>query len=125
MQRSGADGMVATNPNRLKVATQIHDALRRELDHEIEVERLLTRERYARDVLLVCDALRGTELPLLAAEFRRLTPGAPAAGQSALPNDRARENPGFAPTRPPEGQAADPASGAKPASSWRTRLPWR
>jgi hypothetical protein len=117
--------MTATNPNRLKIATQIHAALRRELAHDIEVERLLTRERYARDVLLVCDALRGTELPLLAAEFRRTTPVAPAAGDRAPPSGAARVSPGFAPTRPPEEQEATPTTGTRPAAGWRTRLPWR
>ena len=59
-------------PGLLPIARQLHAALRVELDHEIEIERLVSDGRYARDVLLVCDACMSTGLPLLATQFRAL-----------------------------------------------------
>ena len=66
--------------SRLQLATQMHQMLLRELGHGIEVERLLMRERYARDVLLVCDAMAGTDLPRLSSEFRRAIPEPKGSG---------------------------------------------
>ena len=79
---------------RLHIAHQLQAALQLELEHEIEVERLLGDTLYARDVLLVCDALRSAGLSALAAQFRAGSAGAladdalakapqPAADQAA------------------------------------------
>jgi len=96
---------------RLQLARRIHQVLVREIDHAIEVERLLTDERYARDVLLVCDALPGSEAPPLATQFRAMPP--PAAGMAAHPlptgtpgharqlTDWSRDTSGFGVTQPP------------------------
>ena len=96
---------------RLQLARRIYQVLVREIDHAIEVERLLTDARYARDVLLVCDALPGSEAPPLATQFRALPP--PAAGMAARPvptgapghaqqpTDWSRDTSGFGVTRPP------------------------
>ncbi len=65
--------------NRLQIATKIHFFLLRELDHGIDIQKMLTSERYARDVLLVCQACRGTELALLAEQYERAMPHVPAA----------------------------------------------
>ncbi len=122
--------MVSTNRSRLTIATRIRELLLRELGHAIEVDQLLGRARYARDVLLVCDACVGTELPRLAAEFRQLAPDGrlpqPQAdgGHCAQPNDWARDTSGFGVTQPPDAAAVAPAGG-KPGSGWRSRLPWR
>ena len=124
-----------TTPTRLQIATRMHELLLREIGHGIEVERLLTRDRYARDVLLVCDACNDTELPRLAADFRRLTPGAaggppplPTAhpGHSAHPTDWSRDTSGFGVSRPPDVRMT-PAAATVPAArpNWRARLPWR
>ena len=59
-------------PGLLPVAHQLHASLLREIDHEIEIERLVGDARYGRDVLLVCDACPGTDLPGLAAQWRAL-----------------------------------------------------
>ena len=59
-------------PGLLPIAHQLHAALLVEIDHEIEIERLVSDGRYARDVLLVCDACPTTGLPQLAAQFRAL-----------------------------------------------------
>ena len=36
----------------------------------MDTHRAVTDARYSRDVLLVCDAMEGTDLPQLAAQFR-------------------------------------------------------
>jgi hypothetical protein len=62
--------------NKLRIATKIHFFLLRELGQGIDIEKMLSHELYARDVLLVCEACQGTELARLAAQFRSLqTPG--------------------------------------------------
>jgi hypothetical protein len=126
-----ARSSVPNSPNRLKIATRMHELLLREIGHGIEVERLLTRDRYARDVLLVCDACAGSELPRLAAEFRRLTPGAPGGppplpaahpGHATQPTDWSRDTSGFGVSRPPDPRVpAPPVAAATP----QPRRPWR
>ena len=49
----------------------MHRLLRRELGQGIDEARLLAEPLYARDVLLVCDALPGPGLALLASQFRQ------------------------------------------------------
>ena len=96
---------MATTPSRLQIAQRLHQALQTEIDHGIEIERLLAEPRYARDVLLVCDALPGGELGTLAALFRAVSP--PAPGWASEPDhDRqatewSRDTSGFGVSRPP------------------------
>ncbi|MDP3084415.1 MAG: hypothetical protein Q8N44_12115 [Rubrivivax sp.] len=54
---------------RLQIASRIHQRLRRELGQGIDAERLLADRLYARDVLLVCQALGG-ELATLAQQLQ-------------------------------------------------------
>ncbi len=56
-----------------KIAVRIDALLLREIDQGIDTARMVADSRYARDVLLVCDAMRGTEAPGLAGHFRRAT----------------------------------------------------
>ena len=95
---------------RLQIATKIHFFLLRELDHGIDIEKMLTSERYARDVLLVCQACKGTELALLAEQFQRAMPHVPAAPADTEPP--ADTTPGALPA-----QAPPPAA----SFSWLTR----
>ena len=108
--------------------------LQREIGQGIEVERLLTRDRYARDVLLVCDACAGSELPQLAAEFRRLTPGMrggppplPTAspGHAAQATEWSGDTSGFGVSRPPEVRLPTTPTAQAARPGWRARLPWR
>ena len=62
-----------------KLADRIHTLLLRELGQGLDRQRMVHEARYARDVLLVCDALRGTDAPLLAQAFRRAAAGSDAA----------------------------------------------
>jgi hypothetical protein len=52
------------------IATRIDLHLRRHLGVGVDGRRALTDVRYMRDVLLVCDAMVDTDLPLLARQFR-------------------------------------------------------
>jgi hypothetical protein len=63
----------------LKISARMNGLLRRELGEGIEPARMLAEPLYARDVLLVCDALRGSELAELAARFRRAMVAEPDA----------------------------------------------
>ena len=72
--------MYPTSNRRLQLATRIHYALLRELGLGIDVGRLLKQPLYARDVLLVCDACEGNDLPRLARGFRGAMQEAVAAG---------------------------------------------
>ena len=106
---------MAKTIHRLQIAQRIHQVLVREIDHAIEVERLLTDAHYARDVLLVCDALAGSEAPPLANQFRLMPlplpmPVAAAAaasgpvgapGHAQQPTDWSRDTSGFGVPQPP------------------------
>ena len=54
-----------------KIALRIDALLTREMGEGIDAERMLADALYARDVLLVCDALRDHELATLSPRFRR------------------------------------------------------
>ena len=73
----------------LKLAARIHALLLQELGQGIEAARLLAEPLYARDVLLVCDALAATDGPLLARAFRRAA-AAPEEGRSTAPRPGTR-----------------------------------
>ncbi len=62
---------------RLQLANRIHLMLMRELGQGIDVAALLRQPVYARDVLLVCEALEGTDGPALARQFRAGAPVEP------------------------------------------------
>ena len=55
----------------LTLADRIHALLVREIGQGVDRQRLLREPLYARDVLLVCDALRQSGLPALAQKFRQ------------------------------------------------------
>ncbi len=91
---------MATTLSRLQLAQRIHQRLLQEIDHAIEVERLLAEPRYARDVLLVCEAIPGGELAALAALFRE-SGQPPHPGRTPQPNDWSRDTSGFGVSQPP------------------------
>lgn len=127
--------------SRLQIAQQIYPLLQHEIGHAIEIERLLGEPRYARDVLLVCDALPNTTLRTLAALFRgdpppaaatvsgpgmaqstgvaarppaSAAPGSPSnPGHARQPTEWSRDTSGFGVSRPvPVSQPPDTAPGA-------------
>ena len=68
----------------LKTALRIDARLRAELSEGIDAQRMVTDPLYARDVLLVCDAMTGSEVQNLASLYRQA-----AAQNSARPLLRA------------------------------------
>ena len=64
----------------LKLCARIDVLLQRELGLGIEPGRMLAEPLYARDVLLVCDALHGSEGADLAARLRRAMAAEPDRG---------------------------------------------
>ena len=64
----------------LKIADRIHVLLVRELGQGLDRQRMVKDTLYARDVLLVCDALRQTDAPFLAQHFRRSAAAPEEAG---------------------------------------------
>jgi hypothetical protein len=120
--------MAQAPQHRLQIATRIHHVLLRELGQGIDVERMLKQERYARDVLLVCDACRDTELPRLATDFRgaaKAMPAvAPAPGRAAQPMDWSANTSGFGvePTRVDMHRPVGREPEAQP-SWWQRLLP--
>ena len=55
----------------LKIARRMNMLLTESLDEGVLPQRMLDDHLYARDVLLVCDAMHDTELPKLARIFRQ------------------------------------------------------
>ena len=78
----------------LKIAGRINALLVREMGQGIDPARMLAEPLYARDVLLVCEALPGSELAELAPRFR-LALKAVEANQEAS----AGQPSGFSPSR--------------------------
>jgi hypothetical protein len=75
---------------RLALAHRIHVALMRELGQGIDVAQMLDDARYARDVLLVCQAYPRTELTRLGSAFTKLPrPVAGPAGPGRAADARA------------------------------------
>jgi len=122
---------LGTSLSRLQLAQRIHQLLLREIDHAIEVERLLADPRYARDVLLVCAAVPGGELLPLAQLFReasrRPADRAKEPGHAPQANDWGRDTSGFGVTQPPPvpgAGASRRASDSEPAPLQRPRHSW-
>ncbi len=103
------------SPSPLQIATKIHFFLLRELGQGIDVERMLTHRRYERDVLLVCEACKGTELAGLARQYRDVRAlyrrlehrEAALAAAGGPPTEWPRESTGFGPSRPLDTTAAE------------------
>lgn len=115
---------------RAVIAQRIDLKLRHQLGEGVDVQRTLSDERYARDVLLVCDAMAGTDLPLMARQFR--TAGEHMAnerlvGRHAGPSqDWAMDTSGFGASQPPA-LATPPAARSNRTfgpASWLTPSRW-
>ena len=116
------------------IAQRIDLHLRRQLGEAVDMQRALHDERYVRDLLLVCDAMAGTELPLLARQFRaagRLTANerrqqALMAGRDAgPPQEWAMDTSGFGVSQPPEApQPAQKSRAADAKPSWFSPSRW-
>jgi hypothetical protein len=87
--------------SRRVIAERIAMGLRRHLGEGVDAQRTLDDARYARDVLLVCDALTATDLPALARQFRAATSGGGLSKPPAAPDAGAAKTsrPWYSPKR--------------------------
>jgi hypothetical protein len=76
--------------SRAVLASRIDLQLRRHLGQPVDTRRALTDARYTKDLLLVCDAMQGTELPRLAQQFRTVDENLSAAYRALAPRVAAR-----------------------------------
>ena len=79
----------------LKIASRIGALLEHEIGLGVDPQRMLTERLYMRDVLLVCDAHRNTELAELAGWFRRAAAEMPADGGAVSAGFGAAAESGF------------------------------
>ena len=115
---------------RLRLATRIHFALRRNYGEDVEVSTLLRGLPEAREALWVCAASGDAELVALAQHFAEVTAAAalaavkPAQPQVAAPQDTvwSQDTSGFGLTRPPVLGDESPALLANAA--WRRPMNW-
>ncbi len=91
----------------LKIAEQMDELLQRELAQGIEPYRMLAEPLYARDVLLVCDAMPGSELAALARQFRAAAAPPPPAEIAPAPRRRAEPAPAALDSLPAESLPAE------------------
>jgi hypothetical protein len=90
------------------IAQRIHLLLRRELGQGIDVVRMQADPLYARDVLLVCDAMPGSELATLAQQFRATEPAAaPGAADAGAASHWPQAHSDFGASKP-AGQDSEP-----------------
>jgi hypothetical protein len=118
---------------RLRLATRIHFALRRNFGEDVEVSSLLRGVPEAREALWVCAASGDTELAALARQFTDATAAAELAAAQAVPLAQAQPNApqdtvwsqdtsGFGITRPPV--LADDLAPQARSGGWRQRMGW-
>jgi hypothetical protein len=67
------------------IVSRIDLQLRRHLGQPVDTYRAVSDARYARDLLLVCDAMAGTELPQLATQYREAEEKTSAARRVLAP----------------------------------------
>jgi hypothetical protein len=111
---------------RTLIASRIDLHLRRHLDQGVDVQRALSDAPYAREMLWVCDAMRGTRLPLLARQFRvageRMAQERQRVGCDAGPaQEWAANTSGFGVSQPP--LPANPPARAEP-KPWFSPSRW-
>ena len=115
---------------RLRLATRIHFALRRNYGEDVEVSTLLRGLPEAREALWVCAASGDAELTALARQFAEVTAAADlvatklAQAQATAPQDTvwSQDTSGFGMTRPPV--LGDESSAAPAPAGWRQRMNW-
>jgi hypothetical protein len=72
------------------IVSRIDLQLRRHLGQAVDAHRAVSDTRYSKDMLLVCDAMEGTELPQLATQFREADEQMTAARRALAPRVQTR-----------------------------------
>jgi hypothetical protein len=108
----------------LKIAERMNALLLHELGQGVDSLRMVAEPLYARDVLLVCDAMPGTELATLAQQFR--VAATETSQSEATPSRSAANGPGArqaGPKSDSRGAArAGPDTGARNSSGFGTSI---
>jgi hypothetical protein len=81
------------------IVNRIDLQLRRHLGQQVDTHRAMSDTRYAKDMLLVCDAMEGTDLPQLATQFRVIDEQITAARRALSPRVAPRGPTAYAPTQ--------------------------
>jgi hypothetical protein len=84
--------------------------LRRHLGQPVDAHRAVSDTRYAKDLLLVCDAMEGTELPQLAAQFRQADEQMTAARRTLAPRPTTRVPAAYTPMPMPAAATQRPVT---------------
>jgi len=92
------------------IVSRIDLQLRRHLGQAVDAHRAVSDTRYATDMLLVCDAMEGTELPQLAAQFRQADEQISAARRALAPRAAMRVPMPYTPMPVPAAIAQRPVS---------------
>jgi hypothetical protein len=92
------------------IVSRIDLQLRRHLGQPVDTHRAVSDTRYAKDLLLVCDAMEGTDLPHLASQFRQVDEQMLAARRALAPRPA---------TRVPSAYTPMPAAGAQRPVTFR------
>ena len=86
------------------IVSRIDLQLRRHLGQAVDTHRAVSDTRYAKDMLLVCDAMEGTDLPHLASQFREVDLQMSAARRALAPKQATRVPAAYAPMPLPAAQ---------------------
>ena len=92
------------------IVSRIDLQLRRHLGQAVDAHRAVSDTRYAKDMLLVCDAMEGTELPQLAMQFREADEHMIAARRALAPRAQTRVATAYAPMTVPAASAQRPVT---------------
>jgi hypothetical protein len=87
------------------IVSRIDLQLRRQLGQAVDAHRAVSDPRYAKDMLLVCEAMEGTDLPQLATQFREADERIVAARRALAPRMQTRVPTAYTP-RPVAAAAA-------------------
>jgi hypothetical protein len=98
---------------RAVIASRIDLQLRRHLGQPVDTHRALHDARYIKDLLLVCDAMEGTDLPQLATQFRTIDEQTSAARRALAPRAAARPPMPYVPTGPVEAHCGPSTSSGR------------
>ncbi len=79
------------------IVSRIDMQMRRHLDQPVDTHRAVNDVRYAKDLLLVCEAMEGTELPQLASQYREAEQIITAARRALAPRPTTRVPTAYAP----------------------------
>ena len=92
------------------IVSRIDLQLRRHLGQPVDAHRAVSDTRYAQDLLLVCDAMEGTELPQLATQFRQVDEQMGAARRALAPRANTRVPMAYTPMPVPAALAQRPVT---------------